>query len=85
MGQKKAFVEFEASQETTLQAIMRAIGRSSLSRKQQEEFCCLLDEEMDKVNIVALEVQADKNSFIFEEDESNSNEIVIKSLIFSKE
>lgn len=53
---------------------MRAIGRSSLSRKQQEEFCCLLDEEMDKVNIVALEVQADKNSFIFEEDESNSNE-----------
>jgi len=64
---------------------MRAIGRSSLSRKQQEEFCCLLDEEMDKVNIVALEVQADKNSFIFEEDESNSNEIVIKSLIFSKE
>lgn len=64
---------------------MRAIGRSSLSRKQKEEFCCLLDEEMDKVNIVALEVQADKNSFIFEEDESNSNEIVIKSLIFSKE
>lgn len=85
MGQKKAFVEFEASQETIFQAIMRAIGRSSLSRKQQEEFCCLLDEEMemDKVNIVALEVKAEENSFIFEEDESNSN--VVKSLIFSKE
>lgn len=85
MGQKKAFVEFEASQETTLQAIMRAIGRSSLSRKQQEELCCLLDEEMDQANIVALEVEADeadKNSFIFEEDESSN---VVKALIFSKE
>lgn len=88
MGQKKAFVEFEASQETTVQAILRAIARSSLSRKQQEELCCLLDEEMDQANIVALEVEADeadKNSFIFEEDESNSNEILIKALIFSKE
>ncbi|MCC7666208.1 MULTISPECIES: hypothetical protein [Liquorilactobacillus] len=84
MEQKKAFVEFEASQETTVQAISRAIGRSSLSQEQQEELYCLLDEEMDKVNIVALEVEAEGNSFIFEENESDSNEIVVKSLIFSR-
>lgn len=82
MGQKKAFVDFETSQETTDQAIIRAINRSSLSQEQREEICCLLDEEMGKVKIVSMEVQG-ADSFVFEEDESDGNEI-IKALIFNK-
>lgn len=80
MGQNKAFVDFEESQEATAQAIVRAMQRSGLSQEKQEEICDLLDEELDKIGFISMEVGGG-NDFVFEGNNSDK----VKSLMFIKE
>ncbi|MCP0887904.1 hypothetical protein LB941_11240 [Ligilactobacillus sp. WILCCON 0076] len=76
---KKVFIDFEGIKNANEDAILRAFGRSSLNQNQKEEFCSLLDEEMNygKIKILTLEAEGPKEFILGQHDGE------VRALIFT--